>query len=107
MAKTRKGEKMTTNYKRGRAFEYKTKKLYEALGCLVFRTAGSRSPFDLIALHPKSKMIYLLQCKKTATKKQILEFNRAHAHLAGNYGVAIVFLHKGDKKKGKKNVKKT
>ena len=43
---------MTTNYARGRAAEYRAKKMLERQGWLVIRSAGSRSPVDLIALQP-------------------------------------------------------
>lgn len=57
------------NYQKGRAFEYKIKKQYEEKGYLVFRTAGSHSPADLIAF-PPLRMInewqpILIQCKNT------------------------------------------
>jgi len=39
---------MTTNYQKGRAFEYKIKKILENRGFIVFRTAGSHGLFDLI-----------------------------------------------------------
>jgi Holliday junction resolvase len=39
----------TTNYARGRAFEYRIKKHLEALGYRVIRSAASHSPIDLLA----------------------------------------------------------
>ena len=51
---------MATPYSRGRAFEYRVKKLYEAMGWIVFRTAGSHSPADLICM---ARDVILVQCK--------------------------------------------
>ncbi len=53
---------MATNYQRGRAFEYRMKELLEQEGYEVFRTAGSHSRFDLIAI--KKPFILFLQLKK-------------------------------------------
>lgn len=41
---------MPTNYSRGRAFEWSVRKQFEKGGCFVMRSAGSRGPFDLIAI---------------------------------------------------------
>lgn len=49
--------------KRGTRFEHRVKKHLEKAGCDVFRSAGSRSPADLIALHPDKKCVYFIQCK--------------------------------------------
>ena len=62
------------NYNKGRAYEYKIKKRYEKLGYTVFRTAGSHSPADLIALRCLKRIhlnwnsmslldVVLIQCK--------------------------------------------
>jgi hypothetical protein len=64
---------MTTNYARGRAFEYKVRdKMYEQGAVLVLRSAGSKTKVDLIALFPIIDSItyegdiqaMLVQCKK-------------------------------------------
>ncbi|MBI2836079.1 MAG: hypothetical protein HYX85_00095 [Chloroflexi bacterium] len=58
-----------SNYTRGRAFEYRVRRHLEAGGFVVFRTAGSHSPADLIALKavdlagsPQAE-VWLVQCK--------------------------------------------
>jgi Holliday junction resolvase len=57
------------NYVKGANFEREVKKFYESLGYLVFRTAGSHSPADLIAFPPLKDMKewqpILIQCKAT------------------------------------------
>lgn len=40
---------MTTNYTRGRAFEYRVREDLHGRGYLVIRSAGSHSPIDLLA----------------------------------------------------------
>ena len=54
------------NYKRGRTLEYDVKALLEQGGYTVVRSAGSHSPFDLVAVKETAgqvKEIWLLQCK--------------------------------------------
>jgi Holliday junction resolvase len=53
---------MTTNYNRGRAFEWKVRDDLRASGYEVFRSAGSRSPVDLAALTKGHTL--LVQCKR-------------------------------------------
>jgi hypothetical protein len=38
------------NYINGRRFEYKVRDAYKALGYVALRSAGSHSPYDVIAL---------------------------------------------------------
>lgn len=55
-----------TAYEKGRAFEYKIKKLFTDAGYTVTRAAGSHSPFDLIAVDHKGKEVWFsifMQCK--------------------------------------------
>jgi len=53
------------NYVKGRRKEYSTVKRYkEKYGCKIAqRTAGSHSPFDVIAINTETKQIFLIQCK--------------------------------------------
>ena len=54
------------NYKRGRTLEYDVKALLEQGGYTVVRSAGSHSPFDLVAVKETTgqvKEIWILQCK--------------------------------------------
>lgn len=53
---------MQTNYKKGRSFEYRVKKILEKQGFYVIRSAGSQGAFDLIAI--KRNILYLYQLKK-------------------------------------------
>lgn len=50
-----------TNYASGRRLEWKMKGYFQSLGFFVVRSAGSRSPVDLIAIG--SNRLLLIQCK--------------------------------------------
>lgn len=55
---------VTTNYQRGRAYEYKAKKALEELGYTVIRSAGSHGPWDVIACKEGEK-VRCIQIKRT------------------------------------------
>ena len=87
------------NYVRGRNFEYKVKKAYEEAGYLVFRTAGSHSPADLIAFPPLGKITewqpILIQCKasdKRLSKQEITTLS----HTALKYGLRAKIVQKNN-----------
>jgi Holliday junction resolvase len=89
------------NYVKGRNFEYQIKKLYEKMGYLVFRTAGSHSPADLIAFPPlrmiKEWQPILIQCK--ATKKVYLPDDMKELKAtAEEHGLRAVLISKRDRK---------
>lgn len=67
------------NYRRGTAFEYKRRKVWEADGYVVLRTAGSHGFADLIATRP-DQVVTFIQCKLTKVEslqtRLIHEFNR-------------------------------
>lgn len=48
-------------YIQGRGFEYRVRNYLTAQGWVVFRSAGSHSPADLIAIRPRT--VWLVQCK--------------------------------------------
>ena len=60
----------TTPKQRGSNFERRVKKWLEERGWTVFRSAGSRSPADLIALRP-GIIVLAVQCK--ASHKPVLK----------------------------------
>jgi len=51
-----------TNYRRGYVAERKAVKVLEAAGYVVARTAGSHSPFDVVAVGPGG--VRLIQVKR-------------------------------------------
>ncbi len=54
-----------TMYRRGYHFELRVRKHFESLGWSVWRSAGSRSPADLLAL--RTGEVLLIQCKLSGT----------------------------------------
>jgi len=63
------------NYIAGRAFEYSTKKVYEAKGYTVLRTAGSHGEYDLVAYRPWTPVL-MIQCKRVATQAEAVRLIR-------------------------------
>jgi len=94
---------VNNNYVKGANFERKVKKQYEECGYLVFRTAGSHSPSDLIAF-PPLRMInewqpILIQCKNTA-KVYLPEDMEELKKTAVEYGLrAVLISHRKGKMK--------
>jgi hypothetical protein len=60
-----------TGYNQGRVFEYLVRDVYKKNGFTVIRSAGSKSPIDLMAWKEKEGEINvdLIQCKKETKKK--------------------------------------
>jgi len=85
------------NYQKGRAFEYKIKKAYEKSGYLVFRSAGSHSIADLIAIHP-SGLVHLIQCKATSFEKIDKKEIETLKRIANMYNTKPVIAYKHTKK---------
>jgi len=64
---------MGNKYKIGYYYENKTVKYLKRLGYDAWRTPGSHSPIDVIAIHPRTKKILLIQIK--ATSKEDFSFS--------------------------------
>ena len=88
------------NYVAGRKFEWKIRDVYKTLGFDVYRTAGSHSPVDLIAVNENG--VLFIQCKKGRLKKSELSdfFKLAKKYPRNeNYDFRVANLVK---RKGKK-----
>mgnify|MGYP003134653498 CR=1 FL=1 len=77
------------NYEKGRRKEYKVCSIMKRLGYdIAQRTAGSHSPFDIIAVNIERKVIKLIQCKPESMPlgqiRKILEENKG---LEGDFKV--------------------
>jgi Holliday junction resolvase len=81
-------------YRKGARYEYYVKRLLEEKGYLVFRTAGSHGPFDLIAFDVQNKVILLVQVKKS--KYIPNKEKEALKTLAGTYTIKPVFYTLGE-----------
>jgi len=74
--------------RKGIRYEYKVRDIYRKKGCYVVRSAGSKGLFDLIAIHPELKKIYLIQCKAgNITKKEKKTILEALSSFKGTYEV--------------------
>jgi len=56
-------------YQKGRHYEYKTKKLWERAGYFVIRSAGSKSPVDLVAISEYAIFLIQVRVGKSSLKK--------------------------------------
>ena len=58
-------------YLAGRRMEWERRKHWESAGCQVIRSAGSKSPWDLVAICPTCvRPVLLIQCKRARTEAQ-------------------------------------
>lgn len=98
---------MTTNYERGRAFEYRTRdKLYERGAVYVARSAGSHTKADLVAFFPSvdqpsgpsQPRIWIVQCKRDG--KLPAAERDALVDIAHHTGVEAVLAAAGPKGRG-------
>lgn len=82
---------MYTNYKKGRKKEYKICKRLELEFDIVQRTAGSRSPIDIIAIDLKLKRIKFVQSKPDSwTENQIKKLMEKHKELNGKFQTEFI-----------------
>lgn len=58
------------NYVNGRAKEYRIVNKLKEEGYIAQRTAGSHSPYDVIAIHPDKKIVLLVQSKPESMSKK-------------------------------------
>ncbi|MCX6693975.1 MAG: hypothetical protein NT074_05440 [Methanomicrobiales archaeon] len=71
-----------SNYRKGRDAEYAARHVLQDRGFFVVRSAGSKTPFDLIAWN--SENLIFLQVKRTTTLPSAKEVaDRYQADLAG------------------------
>jgi Holliday junction resolvase-like predicted endonuclease len=90
-----------TPYMIGRDIEYRAKQRLEQMGFVVVRMAASKGPMDLVAIHPATKEIWLVQVKKghvPLDPAKVAQKFRDLRALAGQYTVrAMVYTKRGDK----------
>lgn len=68
-----------SNYVRGRQLEYELKKMYEGMGCVCFRSAGSHGAADLTVISKSGVLFVQAKVCKTETeaKRMIANFKKA------------------------------
>lgn len=62
---------MGRSYEKGRRFEYLVKEKLEQAGYMVIRSAGSHSPFDLVAVGKED--IMFIQCKNSVGRAELMK----------------------------------
>lgn len=78
------------NYNRGRAKEYRIAHKFKKMGYdIAQRTAGSHSPFDVIAISKADKRIYLVQSKPDGYKSK--EYDQ-YDWLNDNFEVKFILM---------------
>jgi len=82
------------NYEKGRRKEYKICDELKKKGFnIVQRTAGSKSPFDVIAINKKTKEISLIQVKQdNISEKKSKELLKKSDWLNNNFKVEFVIM---------------
>jgi len=76
------------NYQKGRRKEfYVCDKLRKQGFDIAQRTAGSHSPFDIIAIHKAKKIIKLVQVKSSDVVRQKTELEKINDELNGTFEV--------------------
>lgn len=84
------------NYIKGRRKEYKVCCDFRKMGfTIVQRTAGSHSPFDVIAIDLNNRKIKLIQCKPDSLSKfqrETIEFNQENLRMNGNFSVEFMLI---------------
>jgi len=79
------------NYIKGRRKEYAIVNKLKAESFIAQRSAGSHSPFDVVAIHPKRKVIMLIQSKPdTMSENQIKKLEEENKALNGLYFVRFL-----------------
>jgi len=84
---------VSRRYRKGRRYEYYVASLYTEKGYIVRRIAGSKGPFDLVAIHPGRKEILLIQVKKRGPIRR--EEREKLAEFRGTYMVRPIFYVMG------------
>ncbi len=85
------------NYEKGRNKEYRVATHFRDRGyAIAQRTAGSHSPFDIIAIDPINKIIKLIQVKSSEMPtRQKSEDLKANSELNGDYSVEYLIFDQG------------
>jgi Holliday junction resolvase len=76
------------NYVKGRRKEYQIVNDLRTLGYLAFRSAGSHSPVDVVAIHPEKQLIKLIQSKTDSmSENQKEKIKKENQNLNGEFWV--------------------
>jgi len=69
-----------TNYENGANFERRIKKMYESIGWVCIRSAGSRGPIDLICFKGDLEIIFQMKtyAKWKERKDSLIQLAKTH-----------------------------
>jgi Holliday junction resolvase len=84
---------VSDRYRKGRRYEYYVASLYTEKGYFVRRVAGSKGPFDLIAINPRTGEILLIQVTKRGPIRQ--DERKQLGQFRGVFHVKPVFYVQG------------
>lgn len=90
---------MTTNYRRGRDFEYRCRRALEQTWPYVLRSAGSHTKIDLLALK-RNHVPVAVQCKRDG-RLAVDEWNRFYELCTTQIGAFPVLACAEDKERGR------
>jgi Holliday junction resolvase len=84
------------SYTKGARLEYAVVNQYKNKGCIAFRSAGSHSPFDVVAIMPNVMKIVLIQCKNSklsdyALKKEASKLKELGMHSTENTTLYLAY----------------
>lgn len=65
---------MSTNYERGRQYEYKSMRVLAAAGHEVSRTAGSHGPFDVLGISANGLILVQVKFNCRPTPAELEQF---------------------------------
>lgn len=80
------------NYNKGRKQEYKIVWDLRSRGWLAFRSAGSHSPVDVVAINPEKKEILLIQSKMGAGERRKELLANSNIELNGSFKVKFIIV---------------
>lgn len=83
---------MIKTYRKGARYERKIVKEYKEKGWLALRSAGSKSPIDVVAINPITKQIRLIQCKTNINKTKARKIEEAHPELTGLFYIEFIAI---------------
>ena len=79
--------------------------MWRKIGFIAFRSAGSHSPIDVVAINPKTMDVVLVQCKNTVLGDEQIKKLSASMGLRTKWGKPNVRVFVAHKVKGERETK--
>ena len=90
-----------SSYKAGYRIELKAKDRLKKMGFTVIRSARSLTEADLVAIQPKKREIWLIQCKKQEAPKDPKKLAEKYGDLKKLEGTYVVKTYIYAKRRGR------